>query len=150
MGILVGVMGHRPTELQLQLLFLLASVVVRYKPDGLVTLSDADVADAAAAMAGTLESASRGIIAQLPGSSQVSESLRRQWDGLLAELGKGGGSRFAEEAADVLRGLERGARHDAPGVGTGERDYLALLARVLPPTPDEQREKTTPAGLILP
>jgi hypothetical protein len=145
-GVLIGALGQRPNELQLHVFFLLSSVISRYRPDGLMTLSDADVADAAAAMAGTLEAASRGVIAELPGSNPVSEGLRRRMDALLAELGRGGGSRYARETADVLRGIERGARHETPGVGTGPTAYLALLARVTPPAPAEAAE---PASSII-
>jgi hypothetical protein len=147
--VLIGSMGRRLSEMQLQLFFLLGSVIVRYRPDGLVTLADADVAEAAGAMAGTLEAASRGVIAELAGPSPVSEGLRRQLDGMLAELGKGGGARYAQDAAEVLRGIERGASHAAPGLGNSTVDYLTLLQRVLPPPPADQREPT-PSSIIIP
>jgi hypothetical protein len=140
LSILIGAMGRRLTEVQLQVFFLLASVVVRFRPDGLLTMADADVADAAGAMAGTLEAATRGVIAELTGASPLAEGLRRQFDALLAELGKGAGARFAQDAAEVLRGIERGARHEAPGIGAGERDYLALVGRILPPVGAEPAE----------
>jgi hypothetical protein len=147
--VLIGSMGRRLSEVQLRLFFLLGSVVVRYRPEGLVSLADADVAQAAAAMAGTLEAASRGLIAELAAPSPVSEGLRRQFDGLLAELGKGGGGRYAEDAAEVLRGIERGASHQAPGVGSDPLDYLTLLQRVMPPPPGDRRE-STPSSIIIP
>jgi hypothetical protein len=149
LSVLVGSMGRRLTEMQLQLFFLLGSVIVRYRPDGPVHLADADVAEAAAAMAGTLEAASRGLIAELPAPSTVSEGLRRQLDGLLAELGKGGGARYAQDAAEVLRGIERGATHDVPGTGSGPGDYLTLLRRVLPPPP-ENRQEPSSSSIIIP
>jgi hypothetical protein len=130
-------MGRRLTEPQLQILFLLASVIARYRPEGLVTLLDTDVADAAGAMAGTLEAASRGLIAEIRGASPASEGLRRQIDAVLAEIGKGGGARYARDAAEVLRGIERGAKHEGAVIGDGSGDYLTLLRRVLPPPPDE-------------
>jgi hypothetical protein len=142
-------MGRRLTEMQLQLFFLLGSVIVRHRPEGPVTLADTDVAEAASAMAGTLEAAGRGLIAELAASSPVSEGLRRQLDGVLAELGKGGGARYALDAAEVLRGIERGASHAAPGVGSGAVDYLALLRRVLPPPP-EDRQQPTSSSIIIP
>jgi len=148
LAVLVGAMGRRLTEMQLQLFFLLGSVIVRYRPDGLVTLADTDVAEAAAAMAGTLEAASRGLIAELAAPSPVSEGLRRQLDGMLAELGKGGGARYAQDAAEVLRGIERGATHAAPGTGNGPGDYLTLLRRVLPPPPEESLPSSS--SIILP
>jgi len=135
---LIASMGRRLSEPQLQIFFLLASVIVRYRPEGLVTLADSDVADAAGAMAGTLEAAGRGLIAEIAGASPVSEGLRRQIDGLLAELGKGAGARYARDATEVLRGIERGARHESSGIAEGSGDYLTLLRRVLPPPPGDE------------
>jgi hypothetical protein len=150
LGVLVGSLGQRFTEGQLRLFFLLGSVVARYRPDGLATLTDADVAEAAAAMAGTLEAAGSGLIARLTGASSISEGLRRQLDATLAELGKDAGAGFAQDAAQVLRGLERGAAHVAPGVvGSGPRDYIDVLTRVLPPPPEGPRD-AAPSLLILP
>jgi len=138
-AILLGAMGRRPTEMQLQLFFLISSVITRFRPEGLMTLGDSDVADAAAAMAGTLEAADRGVIAELPGNNPVSEGLRRRIDGFLAEIGKRGGPGFGRQAAEVLRGIERGARHEAPGLADdGPNPYLALLNRVMPPAAEEK------------
>jgi hypothetical protein len=148
-AVLIGAMGRRPSEMQLQLFFLVGSIIMRYRPDGLMTLGDGDVADAAAAMAGTLEAAARGVIAELPGGNPVSEALRRQIDTFLAEIGKSGGPRFGRDAAEVLRAIERGARHEAPGVGTEPNAYLALLARILPPAPEESPVKAA-SPIILP
>jgi hypothetical protein len=142
-------MNVRPSEMQLQLFFLLASLIVRYRPEGIVRLTDADVTDAAGAMATTLEAADRGIIAEVPGASPIGESLRRQLDGLLAELGKQAGSGFAREAAMVLRGIERGARHDSPGIDSSESGYLDVLRRVLPP-PSEERPERPPSPILMP
>ncbi len=135
---LMAAMGVRPSELQLQLFFLLAAVVVGYRPEGIARLEDADVADAAGAMATTLEAADGGLIAQVAGSSPASEGLRRKLDALIAELGARAGSGFAREAAVVLRGIERGARHQSPGIGPEESAYLELLRRLLPPPAEEQ------------
>lgn len=134
---LIGSMGRRLSEPQLQIFFLLASVIVRHRPEGLVSLADADVADAAGAMAGTLEAAGRGLIAEIAGASPVSEGLRRRLDALLAEVGEGAGARYAGDAAEVLRGIERGAKHEAQGIGEADDSYLALLRRVMPPLPAE-------------
>ena len=60
-GILMATLGN-VTERQLQLFFILQTVVVRHKPSGLVSLVDLDVAQAAAALATTLETASKGVI----------------------------------------------------------------------------------------
>ena len=109
------------------------------------------MAEAAAAMAGTLEAASRGIIAQLPGPSPVSGSLRRQLDDLLVEVGRGAGARFGVEAAEVLRGIERGARDAAPGsVAAPGLPGAAGQGAAAHPAPAESSESVTPSGIILP
>jgi hypothetical protein len=50
------------TERQYQLFFLFQSTIARHTPEGLTRLLDADVAEAAGAVAATLETASRGVI----------------------------------------------------------------------------------------
>jgi hypothetical protein len=149
LAIVIGALGQRPSEMQLQLFFLLGALIRGHRPDGLTSLSDADVADAAAAMAATLEAASRGVIAELAAGNPVSEGLRRKIDGFLAEVGKGGGSRFGRDAAAVLRAVERGARHEAPGVGQDAKAYLTLLGRILPPAPEPEPAKPA-SSLIIP
>ena len=63
--------------------------------------------------------------------------LRRALKTFLAELGRGGGTRFDTQAAEVLRGIERGASHQADNIGDGSRDYLALVGRILREHPPE-------------
>ena len=67
----------RLTEQQLQLFFLLQSMVLSYKPEGLGRLVDADIALATGALAGSLESASKGVIFEEATASVVAEGLRR-------------------------------------------------------------------------
>jgi hypothetical protein len=148
-SVVIGALGRRPTEMQLQLFFLLGSLIRGHRPDGVATLGDPDVADAAAAMAATLEAAGRGVIAELAAGNPVSEGLRRKIDAFLAEVGKGAGSGFGRDAAAVLRAIERGARHEADGVGTDANAYLGLLGRILPPGP-EQAPPGPASSLILP
>lgn len=148
-AVVIGALGAQPSEMQLQLFLLLASLIRGYRPDGVATLRDADVADAAGTMATTLEAAGRGVIAELRGSDPVSEGLRRKIDAFLAEVGKGGGSRFGRDAAAVLRAIERGARHEVTGVGSDGNAYLTLLARILPPGPEPEPARTG-SPLIIP
>jgi hypothetical protein len=135
----------RVSEPQLQLFFLLQSTIVRFKPDAFSDLSDRDVADAAAALAASLETAGRGVLYEHQTSGAAAGALRRELKQLLEQVG-GGGSRFDREAAEVLRGIERGARHETLGAGAGPRDYLSLVARVL----QERPAKAAPPSLILP
>lgn len=138
------------SEAQLQLFFLLQTLVVRHAPPGLPRLRDEDVAEAAGAVAATLETAARGLVYEHQAASVVADGLRRELQALLERVGRGGGSRFEREAAIVLRGIERGARHKAPGVPESPTAYLDLVSRVLQERP--AGTATTPAGsgLIIP
>jgi hypothetical protein len=149
LSVVIGALGRRPSEIQLQLFFLLGSLIRGHRPDGLATLGDPDVADAASAMAATLEAAGRGVIAEVAAGNPVSEGLRRKLDVFLAEVGKGASSAFGRDAAAVLRAIERGARHEAAGVGTEANAYLTLLGRILPPAPEQAPTKPA-SSLILP
>jgi hypothetical protein len=136
------------SEGQLQLFFLIQSFLLKPPPAGTLRVVDREVADAATALAATLETASRGVIfehrAETPGGQRLASELQ----GLLAEAGKGGGSRFEREAASVLRAVARAAGGPA-GLAPGERAYLDLVGRILregapEPAPPE------PPTIILP
>ena len=78
------------TERQYELFFLFQSVITRYRPDGLARLVDADVADAAGALAATLETASRGVIYEHKAQSHLAQSLTAAMKALLEEIRKHG------------------------------------------------------------
>jgi hypothetical protein len=136
----------RVSEPQLQLFFVLQTAILRFKPEGFSHVTDTDVAEAAGALAASLETAGRGVLYEHQSSSVVAEALRRELKTLLEHVGRGGGSRFDREAAEVLRGIERGARHETLGAGAGPRDYLSLVARVL----QERPPKSEAPAIILP
>jgi hypothetical protein len=128
-GVLMASMG-RLSEQQLQLFFLLQSMVLAHKPDGLGRLVDSDVALATGALAAALETASKGVIFEEATSSVVAEGLRRALKPVVDEITKGGGSRAGREVAVVLRGMERGAKHDGGLIPEGDSAYLDLVGRV--------------------
>lgn len=135
------------SEPQLQLFFAIHTFIARLNLPG-VTLSDADVAEASGALAGTFETASRGVLYEQQASSPGGEALRRELKAMLTKIGGDAGSRFEREAALVLRGIERGARHDAEGVGGGAVDYLALVARIIQERPPDAVQASS--RIILP
>jgi hypothetical protein len=145
-SILMATLGNI-FERQLQLFFILQTMVVRHKPGGLATLVDLDVAQAAAALATTLETASKGVIYDESTSSPVAEGLRRELKPIIDELTKSGGSRAEREVAALLRGIERGARHEGAAVGDSPTSYLELLARVLRQMPPAAAPQ--PSSLIV-
>lgn len=128
-SVLMSTIG-RMSEPQLQLFFLLQSMVLQYKPEGVLRLADADVAIAAGALAGSLETASKGVIFEEGTGSIVAEGLRRALKPVVDEITKGGGARAEREVAAVLRGIERGAKHEGGFITGGATAYLDLVGRV--------------------
>jgi hypothetical protein len=134
MAVLVRTLG-RVSEPQLQLFFLLQTVIARFAaelaPERLSRLTDADVGEAAGALAGSIETAGRGVLYEHRAESAAAEALRRELKAVIERTGRGGGARFDRDAAAVLRGIERGARHESPGLGAGPTEYLSLVTRIL-------------------
>lgn len=148
-AVLLAALGQL-SEAQLQIFFVIQTFIARFQPEGL-TLVDADVAAAAGALATSFETASRGVLYEQQSTSPAAEALRRELKAFLGKLASesgANGSRFEREVAVVLRGIERGARHDAPGVGAGPADYLRLVARILHERPPDSREANS--RIILP
>jgi hypothetical protein len=129
-AVLMTTLG-RLSEPQLQLFFVLQSMVLAYKPAGFARVLDSDVAQATGALANSLETAGRGVIFDESAASAVAEGLRKDLRQVVDEITKSGGSRAESEVAAVLRGIERGARHEGGLVDEGPTGYLDLVARVL-------------------
>jgi hypothetical protein len=148
--VLMAALG-RVSEPQLELFFLIQTAILKFhagaRTQGTATLTDADVAQAAGAVAATCETAARGVVYEHQAQSMTAEGLRRELTTVLGEVGRGGGSRFEREAAEVLRGIARGAAHETLPPGAGPVDYLSLVARVLQ-TP--QPSAGTSPSIILP
>ena len=139
----------RLSEQQLQLFFLLQSMVLSYKPDGLARLVDSDVALAAGALAGSIESASKGVIFEEATTSVVAEGLRRAIKPVLEEITKNSGARAEREVAIVLRAMERGAKHEGGHIPDGDSTYLELVGRVFQQRPQAPKPADKPR-IILP
>jgi len=138
------------TERQHQLFFLFHSVVARHRPEGLARLVDADVAEAAAAMAATLETASRGVIYEHTPQSPVAKSLLAEMKTLLAQMRERGTTVYDGEAAIAIRAIEQGAR-TLRTPGDSETVYLELVSRLLQVDAAEApRSETGASSLILP
>ncbi len=116
--ILMATIG-RLSEQQLQLFFLLQSMVLSYKPEGLGRLTDADVALATGALAGSLETASKGVIFEESTGSVVAEGLRRALKPVIEEVTKSGG--VARRARGGARPPRPGARRASTRAGTSRR-----------------------------
>jgi hypothetical protein len=136
------------SEQQLQLFFLLQSMVLSYQPEGLARLTDSDVALAAGALARSLESASKGVIFEEGTASMVAEGLRRALKPVIDEVTKGGGTRAEREVAIVLRAIERGAYHQGNFIPAGDISYLELVGRVFRQRP--QKSETSKPLIVMP
>jgi hypothetical protein len=133
------------TERQYQLFFLLQTVIARHKPEGFARLVDDDVAEAAGALAATLETASRGLIYEHTTQSVVAHRLVAEMKTLLDELRERRVKVYDGEAAIVLRAIEQGAREVRKAAGGGDAAYLGLMGRLLVQNASE-RQGSEPAG----
>jgi hypothetical protein len=118
------------TERQYQLFFLFQTLISRHTPEAFARLLDDDVAEAAGAVASTLETAARGVIYEHAAPSVPSRRLAAEMNTMLLEMRQQGATVYDREAAIVLRAIERGAR-DTRKVEPGDGAYLALMARLL-------------------
>lgn len=141
--------------------------VVGYRVSAIPPLVDRDVAEAAGALASTLETASKGIIYDHQPSSLPAQRLSREIRAALDTWTRGTGQPPAQAerwAAEALRRAEKGARTAGDLLG-GERAYLDLLDRLpreageseggavgghLAVEPDAPARGRPPSKLILP
>jgi hypothetical protein len=137
---------------QSQLFFLLSAFLARYQPPELQPIIDDDVGEAAAALAGTFETAARGIIYEQRPASLPGERLLSALKPLLLEAGQGAGSAFERDAAVVLRRIEDVVREIRTLEPENRRAFLALLGRVVSEAPPAETSAEAPAGsrLIVP
>jgi hypothetical protein len=127
------------TERQYQLFFLFQTAVARHAPEGFTRLVDDDVAEAAAAVAATLETAARGVIYDHAAQSLPAQRLAADLKTMLAEMRQQGAAVYDREAAIALRAIEKGAR-EIGKLEPGGTSYLTLMARLL-----QRNRATTPA-----
>jgi hypothetical protein len=118
------------TERQHQLFFLFQTAITRHQPDGFARLNDDDVAEAAATVAATLETASRGVIYEHSAQSPVAQRLGKELQATLEQMRQQGATVYDREAAIALRAIEQGAR-DARTADSTPTAYLELMARLL-------------------
>jgi hypothetical protein len=144
------------TQRQQQLFFLLLGVIRAQANDPLRPIIDADVADAAAALAATYETGARGVIYEHRTQSLPAQRLVSDLQAAVADIGRDGGSRLLErEAPYALRAIERGARAVSALAGAGRTAYLEVAKRVLALAgpvggPTDDAAPVAHEGLILP
>ena len=140
---------------------MLASMVARYKGEAFQKIVDADIAQAAEALAATLETAARGIVYEHQPASLPAARLMAELKTMVGEITR---SAATELGASAVSGLERDAAialrriHEAAKT-TSDKDpqttlFQELLLRVMVPAPGtggDSPDATAPASsLIIP
>ena len=122
------------SDRQSRFFFLFQSLALRHPDDALRPLLDADVADAAAAAAASLETSARGVIYDQQPASITAQELSGAFRRAFEEIATGtGGPRtpLERDAARALRGVEEAARRVGSIVGDARTGFLTLARRVL-------------------
>ena len=122
------------SQRQSQLFLLINTFLVQYEPGDLLSLIDADVAEATAALAATFETAARGVIYEHRPASLPAERLTSALKSVLAEAGHGGGSAFERDVAVVLRRVAEAVSDVRALDQDNRRAFLDLLGRVITKT----------------
>ena len=120
-------LNHR----QSRLFFLVLTFLSRSPSTDLQPLIDEDVVDAMASLAGTYETAARGVIYEHRPQSIPADRLVGELKPMLANVGQGGGSAFERDLAVVLRRVEAAARQPLAASPDNRRAFLELLGRVI-------------------
>lgn len=139
-------------ERQQQLCWLLLQPVLRFS-DPLLAPVDADIAEAASALAATLETAGKGVIYEHRAGSLVGQRLAADIRQMLGEAGLDSSRAMERDAAMVLRRVEAAARAAGKPPGEGPTTLFEALRRVAREAgraPAEARPEPARGSLILP
>jgi hypothetical protein len=157
-------------ERQAQLFFLVLTFLARYAETGAPSdfvdanlgapgpgyLADEDVREAFAALAGTYETASHGLVYERRPQSLPADRFAQALQALFTEAGKRAGSAFDRDAALVFRRLQEAAvQQSQRSAGNQDRRaFVDLVGRVVRRQAQSQKaapeRKEPPSRLILP
>jgi hypothetical protein len=118
------------SESRQQLFLFTVTLVDRFRGDGLDAASDADAASAAAALAGTYETAAKGLIYEQRPDSIPARRIADGIKGMYDQFGRGRPSGFAADAAAVLRQVEDRVRAVQRATPRDARAFLDLAGRM--------------------
>jgi hypothetical protein len=153
------------SERQARVFLMLAAVTARHQGDAIQKLNDEDIAQAAGALAATLETAGRGIVYEHQPTSLPASRLMGELKALVEEVSRNAGSAIERDAALALRRIEQAAKvmagirpasvSETGGMRQAGNEFQQLLLRVLAPAPGGESGGasggTAPASsLILP
>jgi hypothetical protein len=145
------------SEPQYRLLLFFQALVVKHAQTAVPPITDSDIAEAAAAVAATFETAGKGIIYEHQAGSLPAQRLAVDLGHAVSDMRRKGAEPSVErDATVVLRTLERAAR-TAPGALADDEApvLLGVLRRVMAATEQQQRAGaeragSTGGGLIIP
>jgi hypothetical protein len=143
------------SDTQYRLLLFFQSLIVKHADAAIPAVLDTDIAEAAATVAATLETADKGIIYEHQAVSVPAQRLASELGRGLAEVASQAGAqraRIERDAATSLRRIERSARTAPTALaGDEEPNYLRLLNRMLQPGagPKDDAAPAQSSGLIV-
>ena len=151
---LVALLTEGLNERQVGLCSALLSVVAGFRSDPLFRLTDADVAEAAEALAATLETSGRGVIYEHRPTSLVAHRLHADLKAMLAGAGLENSRQLEQDAASILRRIEVAMREVGARMGAGPSGCVEIIGRVVRPpapegTPRQGPGKPDPAPSLL-
>jgi hypothetical protein len=123
------------SEPQYRLMLYFQATAAQHAVGAVPSLRDQDVAEATAALAGTLETAGKGIIYEHQAASIPAQRLVSEFRKALGELTRESGaqtSRLERDAAVALRRIEHGAKTASSALaGDDQPVFLSLLSRIM-------------------
>lgn len=122
---------HDLTEAQYHIFLYLLPVVAEQRGVDLLTVTDDDIAEGAAAVAATHETASRGVIYEHRAPTITAQRFAAAVTERLAEPLKSAPRSLERDVALVLRRLERAARDVRKTLGEGNTSFIELVRRVI-------------------
>lgn len=147
LAFIYGALGDL-SERQARVLLCLQAFTKQHAPSALPPLLDRDVAEAAASLASTFETAAKGILYEHQAASVPAQRLVADLKRGLDELARAERATPDRDTAAALRMMEKLAREAASRLGEGDRSYLELVDRVMKPArgagPQEEKRVIVP------
>lgn len=123
-------MLHRLPEVAYRLVLVFQQAITRHRATAVPPVVDADVAEACASLASTLETASRGIIYEHRPTSLPAQRLMLDLQAVLQQVAPQATAAVDRDAATALRRIETAAKAAREQLGGSDRAYLDFVTRL--------------------